>query len=38
MSEDTFVAQIDGQTFLSEEEVQQYYELRALMQEEEGEA
>jgi hypothetical protein len=31
MSEELFVAQIDGQTFLSKEEVDEYYEMLALM-------
>lgn len=35
MSAELFVAQIDGQTFLSKEEVDDYYELMAKMAEDE---
>lgn len=35
MSTELFVAQIDGQTFLSQEEVDDYYELKATMAEDE---
>lgn len=34
MTDENFVAQIDGQTFLSKEEVDQYYELLIQMREE----